>query len=236
VRRSLALVLAVALVVLAVAGLSAVPAEAADECAGLRVCLPVAGPWVVVPAGGVEYELSCPLSGYIVAGTDARIATADVDVTFGAELGSPVGPGVTTSRSVVFRAVRTADAATASSFRPFIGCIPTRGGGGRALTSVAASGAGIRPTRPTRSAVVTAPIRRTTQIVKVTCPGGTRLVASTHAVAFRRVVPPSAALANGVTIVRSVANDAVVGRVTASAAAIAAKAEVQVRAVCARDR
>ncbi len=221
------------LAVLVVAGVSALPAQAADECAGLRVCLPVTGPWVVVPGGGVEYELSCPLPGYIVAGTDARVATADVDVTFRAEVGSPVGPGVTTSRSVVFRAARTASVATPSSFRPFIGCIPTRGGGGRALTSVAAS---IRPTRPTRSAVVSVPIRRGSQVVRVACPSGSRLVASTHAVAFRRVAPPSAALTSGVTVVRSVSGGAVVARVTASAEAIGAKAEVQLRAVCARDR
>ena len=37
---------------------------------------PSQGPWVVVPAGGVDYELACPLAGYIVAGTDARVATA----------------------------------------------------------------------------------------------------------------------------------------------------------------
>lgn len=224
------------LLVLAVAGVAALPAQAADECAGLRVCLPVAGPWVVVPGGGVEYELSCPLPGYIVAGTDARIATADVDVTFGAEVGSPIGPGVTTSRSVLFRAARTAAVATPSSFRPFIGCIPTRGGGGRALTSLTAVAASIRPTRPTRSAVRSVPIRRGTQVIRVACPRGTRLVASTHAVAFRRVAPPSSALTSSVTVMSSVAGGAVVARVNASAAAIGAKAEVQVRAVCARNR
>ena len=118
------------------------PAVAADECNGLRVCLPVAGPWVVVPPGGVDYELACPVEGYIVAGTDARVAARDIDVTFRGETGSPVGPGVTTQRSVVFQAARTRPDAGRSSFQPFIGCIPTRGGGGRALTSVSAAGPG----------------------------------------------------------------------------------------------
>ena len=44
--------------------------------------------------------------GYVVAGTDARVATGDVDVSFRGEIGSPVGPGVTTHRSVVFHAAR----------------------------------------------------------------------------------------------------------------------------------
>ena len=54
------------------------PAQAADECDGLMVCVPVAGPWVVVPTAAsfprpqVEYQLTCP-RGYIVGGTDARV-------------------------------------------------------------------------------------------------------------------------------------------------------------------
>jgi len=54
------------LVVFAAALVVALPAGAANECAGLRVCVPVAGPWVVVPASTsvprmhVEYQLSCP--------------------------------------------------------------------------------------------------------------------------------------------------------------------------------
>ena len=103
-RRTLAL--CVVLGVAFLAALSAGGAQAADECKGLRVCLPVTGPWVVVPAGGIDYELACPLKGYVVAGTDARVATADVDVWFRGETGSPVGPGVTTRQSVVFHAAR----------------------------------------------------------------------------------------------------------------------------------
>ena len=60
-RRSLAL--AVVLGAAFLAALSAGSARAADECKGLRVCLPVAGPWVVVPAGGIDYELACPRPG-----------------------------------------------------------------------------------------------------------------------------------------------------------------------------
>jgi len=224
--------LAVALVA-AVAGIAVPSAGAADECKGLRVCLPLAGPWVVVPAGGVDYELACPLAGYIVAGTDARVATRDVDVSFRAETGSPIGPGVTTRRSVVFQATRTRSGAGPSSFRPFIGCIPTRGGGGRALTSVSAGSPGVKPSQPVRSVVVSRPLRARSLVVRVVCPSGSRLVGSTHAVAFRQQLSPSEAMLGAVHVNRAVVDGVLVARVTSTAAA-GPRAEVQVRALCAR--
>lgn len=215
------------------AGIGVGVAGAADECRGLRVCLPFSGPWVVVPAGGVVYELACPLPGYIVAGTDARVATRDVDVSFRGETGSPVGPGVTTRRSVVFRAARSGSTTEPSSFRPFIGCIPTRGGGGRALTSVTAAPGGSKPIQPVRSVVVQRPVRRGVLVVRVVCPSGSRLIGSTHAVAFRQKVAPSPAMIAAVAVRRAVVGRAVVTRVTAAAGA-GSRAEVQVRALCAR--
>jgi len=217
----------------ALAGIGVGAAGAADECKGLRVCLPVAGPWVVVPSGGVEYELACPLPGYIVAGTDARVATRDVDVVFRAETGSPVGPGVSTRRSVVFQAARTVPAAGPSSFRPFIGCIPTRGGGGRALTSVAAGPSGLKPGQPVRSIVVERPVRGSLFAIRVACPSGSSPIGSTYAVAFRQKLAPSRAMLGAVAVRRVVVDRAVVARVTATAAA-GPRAEVQVRVLCAR--
>ena len=85
----------------------AAPAGGANECDGLMVCIPVAGPWVVVPAATgvprerVEYQLTCP-RGYIVGGTDARLSNRAIDVGFIGTTGSPVNPGITTSRSAVF--------------------------------------------------------------------------------------------------------------------------------------
>jgi hypothetical protein len=110
------------------------PAQAADECDGLMVCIPVAGPWVVVPVGTsvprprVEYQLTCP-RGFIVGGVDARLSDRGIDVTFIGTLGSPINPGITTSRSVVFVASYVGATARAPSFRPFIGCMPASGGG-----------------------------------------------------------------------------------------------------------
>jgi len=229
--------LALAPITLALLGATAVlgvqAAGAADECKGLRVCLPVSGPWVVVPSGGVDYELACPLPGYIVAGTDARVATRDIDVAFRGESGSPVGPGVTTRRSVVFQASRSRAGAGSSSFRPFIGCIPTRGGGGRALTSNSAGTPGEKPGQPVRSVVVTRPVRTGALVVRVTCPAGSRLVGSTHAVAFRQRLSPSGAMLGAVRVDRTVVGRVLVARVTSTAAA-GPKAEAQVRALCAR--
>ena len=210
-------------------------AGAADECRGLRVCLPLAGPWVVVPAGGVEYEIACPLAGYVVAGTDARVAERDVDVAFRGESGSPIGPGVTTRRSVVFQAVRTRTGVPPSSFRPFIGCIPTRGGGGRALTSVSVGGPGAKPSQPVRSIVIARAVRARSFVVRIVCPSGSRLVGSTHAVAFRQGPAPSGEMLGAVRVSRAVVDRALVARVTSTAAA-GRQAEVQVRALCARTQ
>lgn len=233
VRARSALVALSAVLIAAFAGIAVESAGAADECKGLRVCLPLAGPWVAVPAGGVDYELACPLSGYIVAGTDARVATRDVDVSFRGESGSPVGPGVTTSRSVVFQALRSRAGTGPSSFKPFIGCIPTRGGGGRALTSVSAMSPGVKPGQPVRSVVVTGRVRSRAFVLRVVCPSGSRLVGSTHAVAFRQRLSPSDAMLGAVRVNRAVVDGVLIARVTATSAA-GPRAEVQVRALCAR--
>jgi hypothetical protein len=233
VRRHLAFVVCVG--GLALGALWAGPALAAGECDGLRVCLPVAGPWVVVPAGGVDYELACPLAGYVVGGTDARVVARDVDVSFRGEPGSPIGPGVTTRRSLLFRAVRARTGDGATSFQPFIGCIPTSGGGGRALTGSTSRAAVIKPTQPLRSVVVNTPLRSRSTTTRVACPVGSRLVGSTSAVAFREPLPPSLAQLGAVRVQRVVVDGVVVARITASDTA-GPRAEVQIRAVCARTR
>ena len=228
-RIRLVLVLVVA--ALCLGATSAGTALAADECRGLPICLPLAGPWVVVPSGGADYELTCPIVGYVVAGIDARVAAKDVDVSFRGEAGSPVAPGVTTRRSVVFHAVRTRVGAGSTSFQPFIGCVPSRGGGGRALTGLTAPSAGFKPLPSLRSVVVDNPVRSGSLTVRVGCPAGARLVGSTHAVAFRQTPPPAARLLGAVHVRRSVIEGVVVARVTTTRL-FGAQAEVQVRAVC----
>ncbi len=210
---------------------AAAPAGAADECSGLRVCVPVAGPWVAVAQGGVEYELPCPRRGYIVGGTDARLASRDIDVSFRGETGSPVGPGVTTRAAALFTAIATG--ATPTSFRPFIGCIPTSGGGGRAQTRAAATPpGGLRPTHPLQTVVVRKVLTRGASVVRARCPAGLRLLGGAHAVAFRAETPPSSDVLAAVRAVRTLADGAVAVTVRVGGAAVAAHPEVQVRALC----
>ena len=100
------------------------------------------GPLGRDPRGGarrastVVWELRCPLRGYIVAGVDARVSDRAIDVSIRGENGAPVSPGVTTGAAVVFTAVYTGGAARPTSFQPFIGCIPTSGGGARGETAL----------------------------------------------------------------------------------------------------
>jgi hypothetical protein len=227
------------LLVLCLAALSlgavAAPARAADECRGLRVCLPITGPWVVVSTKGADWELSCPLRRYVIGGTDARVAARDVDVSLRGETGSPVGPGVTTLSSLVFHGVRVGVGAGTSSFRPFLGCIPSSGGGGRALTGVTGPGFGLKPSRPVFSVVVIAPVVRRSQTVRAACPAPARLVGATRAVGFDQAPPPTSAQRGAVSITGSVVAGAAIARVTSTAEA-GPRALVQVRALCTRAR
>ena len=118
------------------------PAAATNECRGLLVCVPIAGPWVVVPTGQgvprphVEYQLSCP-KGFIVGGLDAELSDRAIDLGFLGAIGAPVNPGITTSRDTVFVASYVGGSARAPTFRPHLGCMPTSGGGGRIPTAAA---------------------------------------------------------------------------------------------------
>jgi len=229
--------LAAAAAAAAVAATAALPARAADECRGLQVCLPVAGPWVVVPPVGqvpVEYELRCPLPAYVVAGVDARLASLGIDVSFRGETGSPVGPGVTTGNALLFTAVSTGPGGRPTSFRPFIGCVPASGGGGRALTTFTATRpGGLRPSRLVERTVVTRPVSSGRTVVTVRCSRDLRLVGGAHAVAFRTAEPPPPRLLTAVRVVRSAVGNAIVARVTVAPGALGGvRAEVQVQALC----
>ena len=206
-RRTLVLVLATAAAV--VGGAS--DARAADECRGLQVCLPVPGPWVAIPAataGGVPsvtWEMRCPLKNYIVAGIDARVSDRAIDVSIRGENGAPVSPGVTTGRAVLFTAVYTGPSRRPTTFRPFVGCVPTSGGGGRGETSVRHTTA-FKPGKPLDRRVVE---RRLVSggSVRATgrCPAGTRLLGAQHAFAFRIDDEPGATLLNAVRVRRTTA-------------------------------
>jgi hypothetical protein len=213
----------------------AAPAGGARECDGLQVCVPVQGPWVVVPAGGggaarpnVEWELSCPRR-YVVGGLDAELSVRAIDVSFYGKLGSPVNPGITTRRTVTFVGSNVARARSSASFRPYIGCIPSSGGGTRIPTAVSA----FPPGEPTTRRVTTARVRPGTATVAARCERGERLVGSSHAFGFRTRTAPSASLASSVSGSRSVGEGRVVVRVRADAELEGVRAFVQVHAMCA---
>jgi hypothetical protein len=237
VRRALVLA-ALGLFLPGVAG----EARAAGECRGLDVCVSVPGPWVAVPAAAarqasvIHYQLTCPRR-HIVGGLDALLSDRRLDVEFLGNLGSPVNPGITTGRSVVF--VATYARRRRTSFRPFLGCIPQSGGGGRETTSYtpfsASKPAAVRPQPPQRR-VRTLRLRPGAgRSLSARCPGAERLVGTSHAVGFRRKAAPSAAIMSGVNVSRSVRPGIVELSATRSSAVPGAtRVEVQLHLLCAK--
>jgi hypothetical protein len=213
------------------------PAGGANECDGLMVCVPVAGPWVIVPTSTevprpeVEYQLTCP-RGYIVGGLDARLSQRAIDVSFLGTLGSPVNPGISTSRSVVFVASYVGGSPRAPSVKPFIGCIPATGGGIRIPTAVTA----FPPGRPTVRRVRTVRVRPGAFNVSQGCSAGERLVGASHTFGFFTRTPPSASLASSVTGSQAVRGERVVVTVRGDAELQGVRAVVQIHAVCSRVR
>jgi len=212
----------------------AAPAGGARECDGLQVCVPVRGPWVVVPGGGganrakVEWQLSCPRE-YVVGGLDAVVSARAVDVSFYGMLGSPVNPGITTGRAVTFVGSNVGRSAGPATFRPFIGCMPAAGGGTRIPTAAGAFPAG----EPTTRRVTTARVRPGTSTVAVGCMRRERLVGASHAFGFRTRSAPKASLASSVSGSRAVRDGRVIVRVRGDAELEGVRAVVQVHAVCA---
>ena len=179
----------VALVVLAVAAVAAAAAPAGgatSECNGIQRCIPVAGPWVVVPAhGSVRYLLSCPHGRSVVGGLDALATSREVTMSFSGRLGAPVQPGVTTTRYALFRAVSTS--AGRQAFQPRLGCIPVAGGGGRSTVSARVTAPGPALDLFARIVVVGP---GDTRFGRIGCPAGEKLADIWQSLAFRTKSPP----------------------------------------------
>jgi hypothetical protein len=218
VRRALVLALAVA-----ACAVAASPAAATNECKGLQVCVPVAGPWVLAAPGQVQFDLACP-KRFIVGGLDAELTSRGIDVGFVGSLGSPVNPGITTSKEAVFlgRLVRGRDPAPA--FRPHIGCVPASGGGGRAPTAFHPFAPGKPSIRNVKQVTLAAGGQRH---LVARCATGERLVSATHAIGFPGDAPPTAAAARSVHVTQAVS----AGRVTLTIRS-GASAVVQLDLVC----
>jgi hypothetical protein len=233
VRRVLLLVAAgFGALVLAPAG-----SAATRECDGLEVCVPVAGPWVVLPTATsfprqrVEWRLTCP-RGHVVGGLDAELTERAIDIGFLGRLGSPVNPGISTARFVVFHASYVGATARAPSFRPHIGCMPSAGGGERIPTAANV----FRPGEPTVRRVRAERVRPGTRRVVSSCRASETLVGASHAFGFYTRRPPTASLVAGVSGRRSAGGRRVSVAVRGDAELGGVRAVVQVHAVCARVR
>jgi hypothetical protein len=225
----------VAFVAVAALAAAAGPAGATNECRGLQVCVRVRGPWVVVPPQlgtlrtAAQFQLSCP-RGFVAGGLDAELSDRAIDLDFLGLLGSPVGPGTTTSRSVLFRGTYTGASARTPAFRPHLGCLPGAGGGAgpvpyRKLEAFA-------PGRPTIRRVRTVRLRAGTLRGVAACAAGERLISGWNAVGFYTASAPSSALVGGVAITQRVRGSRVEVRARASAGVGLVRAVVQVGAVC----
>jgi hypothetical protein len=192
VRRLLLLTAVGSVAALAVAG----TAGATRECNGFQVCVPVAGPWVLSQSRTeTKWQLSCP-KGFVVGGLDAELTSRALDVVFRATLGSPVNPGISTSTAAVFLGRLVTGRDPAATFRPHIGCIPARGGGGRVPT---AHHKIYPPGKPTVLRASPLAVRAgTTRRVARACHAGERLVTSSDAIGFYAKQPPSRAVAGAV--------------------------------------
>ena len=230
IRGAIVAALAVGLVLAAGASAAAV----AGECRGLQVCVPVAGPWVRIPsrsgtaAPEAEYLVTCP-PRHVAAGTDALVADRSTDVSFRGTVGSPVAPGVTTERSVLFTGTYGGASSSATSYRPLVGCVPATGGGGRSQTAY-------RPGRPIVREVLTVALQRGgSKVVSVRCRNGGRLLGGVHSVGFVQRAEPSAEVLASVTASQTVTSSRVVARATLAAdAPQGVRARLQVHAICRR--
>jgi hypothetical protein len=208
-------------------------ALATDECRGLQQCVPVHGPWVVIPTGNsvprprVEWRLMCP-RGYVAAGLDAELSDRAIDVGFLGLIGAPVTPGVATARAVVFYASYVGGTARAPSFRPHVGCMPG-GGGGRIPTA-------FKPGRPTVRRVAQNEIPPGRSAAAKTCLGRETLVGASHAFGFFMRNTPSSSLVERVGGTQRISGRRVSVLVTADVEVASVQAVVQVHAICSRVR
>ena len=201
------------------------------------MCIPVAGPWVAIPAPGGQsatatWQLVCPQG--IVGGVDALASETAVAVEFPGRIGSPVNPGITTTGSLLFKGTYAGRVRKATSYQPFIGCIPGGGGGPRtptAFTRAARSGPAIRSrSASTTLRLIPGRLARTT----LTCRPGERLLHSAHSVGLYTDGVPTAAQLAAVRVVQVRRGGKILVSATRRGLAPDVGAVVQVQAECAR--
>ncbi|MFL5951225.1 MAG: hypothetical protein ACJ74M_06420 [Gaiellaceae bacterium] len=211
------------------------PAGATNECRGLQVCVRVRGPWVVVPAQvgtprtAAQFQLSCP-RGFVAGGLDAELSDRAIDLDFLGLLGSPVGPGTTTSRAVLFRGTYTGSSPRRPTFRPHLGCLPAAGGGAGPVPYRKLQA--FPPGQPTIRRVRTVVLRVGSVRAVAACAAGERLISGWHAVGFYTASAPTAALVRSVSVTQTTRGSRVEIRARAGAAVGGVRAVVQAGVVC----
>jgi hypothetical protein len=191
----------------------------------------------VVPAGlkaprpQVDFRLSCP-KGYLIGGLDTELTDQAIDVEFGGKIGSPVNPGVTTSRAAVFRASYTGGSPRGPTFRPHLGCVPSSGGGSGPVPYRRPAAAVFPPGQPTVLRVRNVRLRAGSVRGLAACLKSERLISSWHAVAFYSAAPPSVSLIQSVSAARAVRGNRVEVRARSGPLVRTVRAIVQVGAVC----
>ncbi|MFL6019354.1 MAG: hypothetical protein ACJ74V_17655, partial [Gaiellaceae bacterium] len=164
----------------------------------------------------------------IVGGVDAELSDRAIDVWFLGAAGSPVAPGRTTSKTIVFVARYVGSGAHAPTFRPHAGCIPGGGGGRRTPTALSAV---FPPGKPTVRRVRT--LRAGAQrSAAVRCHNDERLVAAYSARGFRTAKPPSPQLVASF----SARTHLTANGIAAQTSGGNGRAVVQLAAVCAGGR
>ena len=213
------------------------PAAATNECRGLVICVRVAGPWVVVPAGlraprrRVDYQLSCP-RGYVVGGLDAELSDRAIDLAFSGALGSPVNPGITTSRAAVFSATYVGASVRTPTFRPHIGCVPGAGGGEGPVPFSLSPSSTFPPGQPTVRRVRSVRLAPGRIRAAVACRSAERLISAWHAIGFYTAGPPTSPLVQSVAATRFARGGRVEVRGSGGPELAGVRAIVQVGAVC----
>jgi hypothetical protein len=227
--------LVVACIAVAALAAGAGPAGATNECRGLQVCVRVRGPWVVVPAQvgtprtAAQFQLSCP-RGFVAGGLDAELSDRAIDLDFLGLLGSPVGPGTTTSRAVLFRGTYTGSSPRRPTFRPHLGCLPAAGGGAGPVPYRKLQA--FPPGQPTIRRVRTVVLRVGSVRAVAACAAGERLISGWHAVGFYTASAPTAALVRSVSVTQTTRGSRVEIRARAGAAVGGVRAVVQAGVVC----
>ena len=213
------------------------PASAAGECKGLKVCIPVAGPWVVIPApsgasSSALWQLVCPEG--VVAGVDALASETDVTVGFAGRIGSPVNPGITTAASIVFTGTYTGRPHRVTAYQPFIGCIASGGAGSHTPMAFVRTHP-VRPGEPITTRARTLEVEDGTLArARLTCKRGERLLGSTHSVGLYTSGAPSRAEIASVHVIAVRHGRQILVSARRHGLAADVRVEVQVLAECAR--